>query len=158
VAVSIDAKMVYYSGGTMIDTASDENYAFESGAECALLFHSPYDSDYNRVSYDDYKISLSVSESKNKIYAASKINVSSNYGADNVMAEVTNNSGQNLEFIHMSIVYYDSSNNAIGYDETYAYCETAGSTDYIKFDLPYDSDYNTIYPSNYKIYVDNAYK
>jgi hypothetical protein len=128
IAVSIDAKMVYYSGGTMIDTASDDNYGLESGAECAMYFHAPYDSNYHDISYDDYKISLAVS----------KIKVDSNFGADNVMAEVTNNSGEKLEYIHLSIIYYDSNNNAIGYDEHYAYCETAGSADYISFDFPYD--------------------
>jgi hypothetical protein len=93
-----------------------------------------------------------------KTLAASKIKVDSNFGADNVMAEVTNNSGETLEYIHLSIIYYDSNNNAIGYDEHYAYCETAGSADYISFDFPYDSNYETIYPSDYKIYVDYAYK
>ena len=61
------------------------------------------------------------------------------------------------EFVKIAVVFYDAENNAVGYDYTYADCLKDGSVDYISFDYPYDSDYETIYPSNYKIYVNEAY-
>lgn len=157
VNVSLEAKLVYYSNGKMIDTSSASNYAFESGRECALFFYAPTDSDFNKVSYDDYKITLSVEEGKNLVCDVKNINTESNIGAGNVTAEVTNNSNKNFEFIQMAVVFYDAGGNVIGYDYTYADCLKAGSVDYVSFDFPYDSEYETIYPSSYKIYVNSAY-
>ena len=155
--VNIDAKMVYYLNGKMIDTASDSNYAFESGSECALFFHAPYDNDFNNVEYDNYKITLSVEKGTNLICGQKKIDVKSNFGSDNVSAEITNNSGKDFEYIKIAIVFYNSYGEAIGHEYNYADCLTDGSVDYLSFDFPYDNDYETIIPSSYKIYVNEAY-
>lgn len=158
IAVSVSAKMAYYSGGKMLDTASDENYAFESGAECALFFHAPYDSSYNRVSYDDYKITMSVEKMSSSIVCdAKKIGVSSNVGAENISAEVKNNSGKEFEFVEVAVVYYNAKGEAIGYEDTYANCKTSGSIDYISLNFPHDDNYDTITPDTYKTYVNYAY-
>lgn len=155
--VSLSAKIVYYSNGRMIDASSESNYAFESGSTCALKFSAPTDSDYNTVKYDNYDISLSVEKGTNLICVSNKISVSSDFGVENVVATVKNNSNEKLEYITIAIVFYDSAGNAIGYDYTYADCKTAGSTDYISFDFPYDSNYDTIVPDNYEIFVNDAY-
>ena len=157
VMVDIDAKLVYYSNGRMIDTSSDFTRALESGRECALFFYAPMNSDDEYVSYDDYRITLSVDKASYEKSKVNGIDVESNRGADNVTAEVFNNSDSDCEFIKIAIVFYDSSNSAIGYDYTYANCEKSGSVDYISFDYPYDRNYDTIYPSSYKIYVNEAY-
>lgn len=155
--VDIDAKLVYFSNGRMIDTSSDFVRAFESGKECALFFIAPMDGDYEYVSYDEYKITLSVSKASYEKSKVSGVDVEANRGADNITAEVFNNSGMDYEFVKLAVVFYDAGNNVIGYDYTYADCLKDGSVDYISFDYPYDSDYETIYPSNYKIYVNEAY-
>lgn len=157
VAVSLDAKLAYYSNGKMIDTASESNYAFESGSECALFFYAPHDSDYNDVEYDDYKITLSVKEGSYLICGSKGIDVKSDFGADNVSAEVTNNSGKDLYSIKVAVVFYDANKNAIGYEYNYAECLTDGSVDFLSFNFPHDSNYNTITPDSYKVYVNNAY-
>lgn len=157
VMVDIDAKLVYYSNGRMIDTSSDFTRALESGRECALFFYAPTNSDYEYVSYDDYRITLSVNKASYEKSKVKGIDIESNRGADNVTAEVFNNSDSDCEFVKIAIVFYDSSNSAIGYDCTYASCEKSGSVDYISFDYPYDRNYDTIYPSSYKIYVNEAY-
>ena len=157
VAVNLSAKLVYYKNGKMIDTASDSNYAFESGTECALFFYGPIDSDYNIAEYDDYKITLSVEKGTNLVCGRKGINIESNFGADNVSAEVTNNSGKDLYSIQVAVVFYDANGNAIGHEYHYAKCLTNGSVDYLSFDFPYDSNYDTIQPSSYKVYVNNAY-
>lgn len=155
--VSMTAKIAYHRNGKMIGTVSDSNYAFEKGKSCALFFHAPYDSDYNNVDYDDYKISISTKKGTNLVCASSKISVSSNFGADNVSAKIKNNSGKKLDTILISCVFYDSKGNAIGYDYHYAECKKKGSIDYLEFRFPYDENYNTIRPKKYKIYVNNAY-
>ena len=155
--VSLTAKIAYYSKGKMVGTASDENYAFEKGRTCALFFHAPYDSNYRDVEYDNYKISISAEEGTNLICGSSKIKVTSNFGADNVSAEIKNNSSDDFSTIQIACVFYDNAGNAIGYDYHYADCKKKGSTDYLDFDFPYDEDYETLFPNKYKIYVNNAY-
>lgn len=157
--VSVSAKLVYYKDGKMLDTSSDYNYAFENGRECALHFTPPYDSNFNTVDYDDYKLNLSLEDAltSSKIMCASKIEISSNIGADKVIAEVTNTSTDYLEFINLTIVYYDENGVVIGSDYTYAECNDPGSVDYISFSLPYDAKYDTIYPDSYELYVNAAY-
>lgn len=155
--VNLDAKLVYYRNGKMLDSKSDCNRAFESGKECVLYFDAPSDSDYNDVSYDNYKMSLSVDEATSAVCDVRNIMVQSDIGADNVTVEATNDSGKDFSFVKISCVMYDASGNLIKYDYHYAECEKNGDTDYFSFSFPYDSNYDTIYPSSYKIYVDEAY-
>lgn len=157
VVVNIDAKLVYYSNGKMIDTADDFTRAFESGKECALFFSAPMDADYNYVGYDDCKITLSVEKGSDFICGSEGIKIESNRGTDNITTEIINNSGNDFEFIKIAVVFYDESGNAIGYQYSYANCLTDGSVDYLSFDYPYDREYETIYPSSYKLYVNEAY-
>lgn len=157
VTVDLDAKLVYYKNGKMLDSKSDCNRAFESGKECVLYFDAPSDSDYNDVSYDNYKMSLSVDEATNAVCDVRNIMVQSDIGADNVTVEATNDSGKDFSFVKISCVMYDASGNLIRYDYHFAECEKNGDTDYFSFSFPYDSNYDTIYPSSYKIYVDEAY-
>ena len=159
ITVSVNAKLAYYSNGKMIDTASEENYAFESGAECALFFNAPYDSEYKNVDYDDYKITMSVEEGSSSLICGSKgIEVSSEFGEGNVSAEITNNSGRDLSSIIVSCIFYDSSKNAIGYEHHYVECKASGSSDFATFDFPYDENYEAITPDSYVTYVNCAYK
>lgn len=155
--VNLDAKLVYYKNGKMLDSKSDSNCAFESGRECALYFSAPTDSDYNDVAYDDYKMSISVDEATNTVCDAKGIEIKSNIGADNVTVDAINKSGKDFSFVIVSCVMYDAFGNAIGYDYNYAECKNKGDTDYFSFDFPFDSNYDTIYPSSYKIYVNSAY-
>lgn len=155
--VSLSAKIAYYRNGKMIGTASDSNYVFEKGRTCALFFHSPYNSNYKDVEYDDYKISISANKETNLICGSSKIKVISNFGEDNVSAKVKNDSGKELEFITIACVFCDEFGNAIGYDYKSANCKKKGSTDYLSFSFLYDDDYETIYPKKYKVYVNDAY-
>lgn len=158
-AVSVQATLVYYNAsGKMLKASNDFNYCLEPNQTASLYFIAPYDSDYNTVAYDSYKLSFNVDKSYYKTYAASKIDVVSNMGSDNVTAEVINNSKATLDSIHLRVVYYDADGNAIGTEERYAECARPGSSDYISFSLPYDEDYNTIQPASYKIFVNHAYK
>lgn len=159
VTVSISPKLVYYKNGSMISTVpGDSNYAFEPGTECAITFLGPMDGNYDYVSYDDYKLSMSIEKgSESLILGATKIAVSSQIGADNITAEFTNNSENKLEFIYAVCIFYDASKKPIGYSEKYIDCKTPGSLDYATFDFPYDNEYNTIRPDSYEIYVNNAY-
>lgn len=156
--VSMTAKLVYYKNGVMLDTSSAYNYAFESGKTCALRFSPPYDADYDTVIYDSYDINISVEKgSENLICGVDGIATYDNVGSDKVVVSVQNNSGRKLSTIMVVVVFYNSSNVAIGYRYHYADCSLSGSIDYLTFDFPYDSNYDTITPSSYRIFVNEAY-
>lgn len=156
-SVKLNATMVYYKSGTPLDASSETNYAFEKGNTCAFLFPSPRNYDFSPVAYDNYEINISVEVANNLVCGAKKINVISNMGYNNVVATLTNNSGENLEFITIAIVFYDAIGNAVGYDYKYADCKMAGNTNYLTFDFPYDENYQMIIPSSYEIFVNDAY-
>ena len=155
-SVNIDAKLAYYKDGAMIDTAEDYNPTFENGKECALFFHEPEDADYNDLSYDDYKISISVTPSS---YAShvSAISEQHSISQAGVTTEATNTSKYEIDISRVACVMYDASGKAIGYDYHYLDCKYSGDTDYFTFSFPYDSDYNTIIPTSCKVYINSAY-
>ena len=157
VMVDVDAKLVYFSNGGMIDTSSDFTRALESGKECALFFSAPTDGNYDYVEYNDFKITLSVNKASYEKSCTRGIEIESNTGADNITAQVTNNSGMDFEFVKIAVVFYNAGGKAIGYEYGYADCLKDGSVDYLSFDYPYDSNYEAVYPSDYKIYVNEAY-
>ena len=159
ITVSLQATMAFFAGGQMLDTSTDTNYAFESGTECALYFNAPKDANFDIVSYDDYKITMSVKEGSDSLICDSgKISVTSNFGTNNVSAEITNNSGKDLSTIIVSCVYYDASGNTIGYSHQYVKCKTNGSTDYVTYTFPRDANREFITPASHKMYVNCAYR
>lgn len=156
--ISVSATVVYYdANGTMIGKSTDDNYYFEKGRKCALYFYGPYDSNYDRVKYSSYKINYSIdSVSSYTTSSVNNIKTKDNFGADNVMVEVTNSGKTKAEFTRVAIIFYKNS-TAIGYDYRYADVNNPGDTDYIDFPFPYDSDYNTIYPDDYEVFVNYSY-
>ena len=148
--VGVTADCIFYKNGNMMAKASDFEYALEAGRECALR---AYNFENN---WDSYKISMKAEKANNIIGNARNIEVTSNYGDDNVMATVVNN-GQRVEYTKIAIVYY-SNGNVIGYDDTYAEVNNAGNVDYLEFMFPFGYDFETIVPDSYKIYVNSSYR
>lgn len=151
---ALDATAVFYDeDGNMLGKSTAENYFFETGRTCALMFNGPYDKDYRNVPYADYKITYSIDKvSEYSKSCVNDIKIESNYGADNVMVEVTNDGDQKPEFTVVCIVFYKD-DKAIAYNYSYADVDAPGSTDYIEFSFPYDEKYDTITPDDYKIFV-----
>ena len=157
--VQIDATLVYMKNGSMIGTRSNNNYAFEKGNTCALFFNAPSDENYRYIyDYDDYKITMSIEEcTSTTITNVSKIKLNENMGAKSLVVEAENTSDQTLDTIIIAAVFFDQDNNPIGYDYSYAKCQSSGSVDYVELDFPVDGNYNRIVPSSYKLYVNSAY-
>lgn len=154
---SVKATAVYYDeNGNMLGKSTAENYYFESGSRCALEFYGLYDSNYKDVPYSDYKISYTIEKVSEYTKSCLKdIKIDSNYGADNVMVEVTNDGEQSTEFTEVCIVFYKDG-IAIDYDYTYADVQSPGSIAYLEFSFPYDENYNTIQPDDYQVFVNNS--
>lgn len=148
--VRIDAKMVFFKAGKMVGTSSD-NCSYLAPNQTTVAHFYSYDV---KREYDDYKLNVSVAEPFRE--GTNKIKIVSDKTDNNVTAEVTNNSGRQLDFIHLAIIYYDQDENAIGFENRYAHCNDIDSTDYVTFNFPYDENYNTIIPDSYKIYLKYA--
>jgi uncharacterized repeat protein (TIGR02543 family) len=149
--VEVTATFLYYNGSTLVETSKDYVYCLERGHTCALRgwIHD--------TEYTSYKVSVSWEEaSSSKIGNASFISVDTSVGDEKVIAEVTNN-GNEAEFTQVAIVFYKN-NNVVGYDYHYADVSSPGSIDYIEFDYPHTTDYKTIYPDSYSIYVNESYR
>ena len=155
---NVSAKVVYYnSRNKMIGTSSDSNYALEGKKKCAMYFNAPYDSSYQDVEYDSFKLNINAEKEQNVVSRVSKISVSSDEGEENVTVKVKNKAKEELFSVQVAIVWYDEDKNAIGYDYKHVECTKPKSTDYITFDFPHDSDYETVYPDSYEIFVNDAY-
>ena len=158
-AITITATMIFYDESSlMVGKTTSNNYYFESGKKCALIFPVPYDSDYtNKIEYSSYKLVYSVSNLIDSIKSnLSDIKTESNIAADSVMVEVTNSGSKSPDYTVVSIVFYKEG-NIIGYDYQFAAVQEPGSVGYLEFNFPYDSDYNTIQIDDYKIFINESY-
>lgn len=114
----------------------------------------PYDSDYNDIEYSRYEVNI---KCKEPFYSGNAQNISctGNFGSGNVVATVKNN-GQKVSFTYVAIVFYKNG-NVIGYDYGFADVNNPGTTDYLQFSFPYDSEYNTIAPDDFRLFVNYSY-
>lgn len=155
--VSLSATMVFYDKEkNMLDTSSDSNYCIGSKKTCVLKFLHPYD-DNGYIKPAKHKMSYTI-KSSNYIDYSSKITCKSNLGIDSIVTKVKNTGKKDLDTIHLTCLMYDKKGNLIGVEYHYADCEDAKSTAYCSFDYPYNSNYDTIIPASYKVYVDHAYQ
>lgn len=154
-AINLDLDCLYYNSyGTMVGKREDSCYALEPGREAALFTGNPYDSNYRDVEYSRYEIAIKC-DKPYELGNAGNISCAGNFGDGNVLVTVRNN-GKNVLFTKIAIVFYKNG-NVIGYDYHYADVDTAGSTDYLQFNFPYDSEYNTIVPDNFRLYVNHSH-
>lgn len=149
--MSLNADCLYYDkSGNLIGKSTDTIYGFESGKENVLYFDNPYDANYRDVEYAKYKIVFHPEETF--VFGNyDGISLSSNFGSGNVMVTVKNN-GRTNEYTYVTIVFYKNG-NPVGCNAQYADVETKGKVDTLKFDFPFDNQFNTIYPNSYKLYV-----
>ena len=156
-SISLSATIVFYDEtGLMLGKTSEYNNFFETGKKCALYFSGPYDNDYNRISYSSYKIIYAAESTEYQISNLSDIKITSNFGSDNVMVEVTNSGIKSSEYTEIGIVFFKDG-EAIALEYQYAECGIPGSIDYLEFSFPYDQNYETIQIDNYEVYVNSSY-
>ncbi len=158
--VRVTATVLYYDeSGKLIDTRNDTCYAVGTGKTVAIKVSGPYSSSYNRLEYDSFEVKLSADRSvyKNSDLGNQYISLETNDTGDKLIVTATNTGENDYSFIQLAVVFYDEYGNCIGYNYKYANCEKAGTTDYMNFNFPYDSQYNTIVPDSYEVYLNYAY-
>ena len=157
--VTTEVKVVFYDkNGDMLSTDDDYIKTFKAGGQAVMDFIYPYDKNYDKVEYDKFDIIPTVdlkSIWKLKSYV-NEVSISSNIGADGIMAKVTNNSNVNLNGIDLTILYYYN-NTVVGYNDKFVYDLKSKKNETIEFDIPYDNNYDDILYDNYKIVINEAY-
>lgn len=150
--------VVYYdASGTIVGTAEDENYYFEPGRECALKLNGPYNSDYENIPYSSYKLKISAEPAPSWMTSMLPyLKAEGSFGSDNLIVTVSNSGNTDLDTVYLAVVYYKDG-KVVGFDREYA-DPKAGSDDYVQFMFPYDSNYETIHPSDFKVYINHCYR
>lgn len=157
-AINMTVNVVYYdANGTIVGTAEDDNYYFESGKECAIRLSGPYNSDYEDIQYSSYKLKLSAEPAPSWMKSmVPYLSAEGSFGSDNLIVTVSNSGKDNLDTVALAVVYYKDG-KVIGFDSGYAKPD-AGGKDYVQFMFPYDSNYETIHPSDFKVYINHCYR
>lgn len=144
----------YY--GNMVYETTDYNNCLQSGRTAVFTFYK------NNIDYARSEVSVKSIERAPNYLDFGVQNISyyatlNEYG-DGLNVTMTNNSYKHYEYINYTVVFYDAYGNILSTNDAYAYCEAAGTSDTRNVYYPFDSNYNTIYPSRYEIYVNFAYE
>lgn len=156
----VTVTVLYYDGSKkMIDTRQDTCYAVGTGKTVAIKVSGPYSSSYDRLDYDSFEVKLTADRSsyKNLELGNQNINLKTDNTGDKLIVTATNTGNTDYSYVQLAVLFFDANGNCIDYDYRYADCEKAGSTDYINVNYPHDSDYKTIIPDSYQVYLNYAY-
>lgn len=160
-AVSVDMYVKYYNKkGKLLMETNGFNYCLEKGVTTIISAPAPYnkktydavDYAYYTVRFDIEKITESVLPYRKNI--SYKVTGKDDYG---VSVKVTNKGKKKIGSCHFSALFYNKAGKVIGAAYTYADVEDPKSSDKIELYYPTDSNYKTIKPASYKIFLDNAY-
>jgi hypothetical protein len=157
--VSLKVTTAFYdTDNNRLSSESKNIFSFQSKTESVLTFTYPIDSDYNIVEYDNFKIKFKVSLNSDLIFLShfKDIAIDDNQGASNIIADITNRSKKTCE-IMLTALYYDSNKKLVGFNEQEIPFLSAGDTETINFDNPYDADYDEIEYDSYKIVLNQAF-
>lgn len=151
-AVAVDISCAFCLNGQIV-SVSNQYYTcvIEPGMKYATLM-----TNYGGQ-WDSVKINLKTENVSYFDFNAKNITYTSNRGTNGVILTVKNN-GKNNRGTHMAVVYYKNG-RIIGCDDNlFANVQSKGSTDYLESRYPTDSDYKTIIPDRYEVYVNMSYE
>ena len=157
--VEVHAEVTFKnSKGKKINKTTDRSYCLEKGKTGVFNFSCYSPKTYKNVPFSKYSYTYTVEASTYKSYV-SKISTKLASKDDySYKFKIKNNSKKNLNFIHVTIVWFDKKGNVIGVDETFPSCEKKNSQCTSTLYCPYDlNKYTYIKPAKYKLYVDYAY-
>lgn len=155
---SLDATVVFYdSEDQMIGTQYCYFWDVFGGATVLEHISRPYDEYYNAVAFDHFEVLYKgIKAEAYETVPVDTIDVIHNKALDQgVLAKCTNNSGQSLIQVSLSIEYYYQG-NMIGYEQASIYNSVPGSAEVVSFPRPYDSMGNALVYDTYNIIVNQA--
>lgn len=151
-AVAVDISCAFCLNGQIVSVSNQyDTCVIEPGMKYATLM-----TNYGGQ-WDSVKINLKTENVSYFDFNAKNITYTSSRGTNGVILTVKNN-GKNNRGTHMAVVYYKNG-KIIGCDDNlFANIQSKGSTDYLESRYPTDSDYNTIIPDRYEVYVNMSYE
>lgn len=146
-AINLTAECRFYDTFASL-TARDlaDCNMLEAGEECALRL-----SDFSYGNYENYDLKFSAEYAGHLKSNKENIRYDVKMNQENAQISVVN-TGTNSAYTEVAIVFYENG-IPVGYDSGYA----VENKDILSFAYPYDEDYHTILPDNYRIFVNTSY-
>ncbi len=150
VAVDMEIEVEFYdANGTIVGSDSEDLRAVGAKTDVAIEMWSTPES------FDNYKIYVDVKQTINYSYF-DKLELTQNNNGKEIVVQVKNNSNDTIEYITVSVVYYQG-DKVVGYDDGIESDIKAGRAGNFTLDFPYDKRYDNINFDNYKVFITQAY-
>lgn len=150
VPVDMEIEVEFYDkNGTIVGSDSDSLIGVGANSEIATEMWSTPDS------FDNYKIYVDVEQTDEKSYL-DKVELTHNNTNKEIAVQVKNNSGDTIESVSVSVVYYKD-DKVVGIEDGYESDIKPGRSANFNIDYPYNKNYDKIRFDTYKVFVTEAY-
>ncbi len=149
-AVDLDIEVEFYDADGMI-AGSDSDILMGVGAnnEVAVeMYGTPEE-------FDNYKIYVDV-EATSVISYLDKVELVHNNNGEEIVAQVKNNSQDEIDYIEVSVVYYQD-DKVVGYDYSNDIEIKAERSANFTLRYPHDDNYDDVKFDTYKVFINEAY-
>lgn len=151
VAVDMKIEVEFYdANGTIVGSDSDDLRAVGAKSEIAVEMWSTPEA------FDNYKIYVDVEQTKEISYF-DKLELVHNNNGNEIAVQAKNNSDDTIEFISVSVVYYQG-DKVVGYDDGIQSDIKPGRSANFTLNFPYNREYDNVNFDNYKVFITEAYK
>lgn len=150
-AVCVDVSCAFYLKGKMVSVRNEYNTCvIESGRKYVTYLLNM------GCTWDSVKVSLKHQKATYMDFNIKNISCSSSWGQNGVVMTVKNK-GKRNEGVRIAVVYYKN-NKIVGCDDNvFANVQNKGDVDFVESRFPFDSNYNTIIPDRYEVYINKSY-
>ena len=150
-AVCVDVSCAFYLKGKMVSVRNEYNTCvIESGRKYVTYLLNM------GCTWDSVKVSLKHQKATYMDFNIKNISCSSSWGQNGVVMTVRNK-GKRNEGVRIAVVYYKN-NKIVGCDDNvFANVQNKGDVDFVESRFPFDSNYNTIIPDRYEVYINKSY-
>lgn len=150
VSVDMGIEVEFYdANGTIIGSDSEDLLAVGSNGEIAVEMWSTPET------FDNYKIYVDVEQTDENSYY-NQVEVTHNNNGKEIAVQVKNNSQDVIEYITVSVVYYQG-DKVVGIDDSIESDIKNGRSANFNLDFPYNKRYDDVKFDNYKVFVNEAY-
>lgn len=150
VSVDMGIEVEFYdANGTIIGSDSEDLLAVGSNGEIAVEMWSTPET------FDNYKIYVDVEQTDENSYY-NQVEVTHNNNGKKIAVQVKNNSQDVIEYITVSVVYYQG-DKVVGIDDSIESDIKNGRSANFNLDFPYNKRYDDVKFDNYKVFVNEAY-
>ena len=150
VAVDMEIEVEFYdANGTIVGSDSEDLQAVGAKADIAIDMWSTPDS------FDNYKIYVDAEQTTKNSYF-DKLELTHNNNGKEIVAQVKNNSSDTIDYITVSVVYYQG-NTVVGYDDNIETDIKTGRSGNFKLNYPYNKKYKDVQFDSYKVFINEAY-